>query len=163
MVCRQKCFNLAMKKQTNNKLNRNFAKERSSDRLTVNERSKRMSLIRSSSTKFEQDFIDALKKQTRKKFTVNDKEVFGKPDIVFKRQKVCIFLDSNFWHGWQYPRWKHLLKNDFWREKIERNRARDKKVTQKLRREGWLVIRFWEHKLKKDKLHCVGKVVESLR
>ncbi len=121
-----------------------------------------MSLIRSRSTKFEQDFIATLKKQIRKAFTTNDKSVLGKPDFVFKKHKVCVFLDSNFWHGWQYPRWKHLLKNDFWREKIERNRKRDKKVTRKLYAEGWTVLRFWEHQLKKDQTVCVQRIVNTL-
>lgn len=152
-----------MKKQAYNKLNRNFAKERKADNLTVGERSKRMSLIRSKSTKLEQNFIALLKKQTGKAFIVNDTSILGRPDIVFRKQMVCVFLDSNFWHGWQYPRWKHLLKNDFWRDKIERNRKRDKKVTQKLRSEGWLVLRFWEHQLKKDQVACVKKVVDSIK
>ena len=152
-----------MKKRTRNNLNRDFSKERNSDKLTVGERSKRMSLIRSRSTKFEQDFIATIEKQTRKTFTNNDKNVLGKPDIIFKKYKVCVFLDSNFWHGWQYPRWKHLLKNDFWREKIERNRKRDKKVTRKLYAEGWVVLRFWEHQLKKDQSICVKKIMDSLK
>lgn len=152
-----------MKKRTHNSLNRNFSKARNSDKLSVHERSQRMSLIRSKSTKFEREFNVALKKQTRKFFKTNDASVLGKPDIVFIKHRVCVFLDSNFWHGWQYPRWKHLLKNDFWREKIERNRARDKKVTRKLRTEGWLVLRFWEHQLKRNQSVCVKKVTESLK
>lgn len=152
-----------MKKRTRNSLNRNFSKERNSDNLTVYERSERMSLIRSKSTKFEGDFIVALKKQTRKTFTTNDSSVLGKPDVVFKRYRVYVFLDSNFWHGWQYPRWKHLLKNDFWREKIERNRTRDRKVTQKLRADGWFVLRLWEHQLKKDQSVCVKRVIDELK
>jgi len=152
-----------MKKQTQNSLNRNFSKERNSDSLTASERSQRMSLIRSKSTKFEQSFIAVLEKQTRKTFSINDANVLGKPDIVFAKYRVCIFLDSNFWHGWQYPRWKHLLKNDFWREKIERNRMRDKKVTRKLRAEGWAVLRFWEHQLIKNQFACVKKVIDSLK
>lgn len=141
-----------MKKRTYNNLNRDFSKERDSDKLTHHERSRRMSLIRSRSTKFEKGFIVAIKKKTHKIFITNDDNFFGKPDIVFKKYKVCVFLDSNFWHGWQYPRWKHLLKNDFWREKIERNRKRDKKVTQKLCADGWIVLRFWEYQIKKDQI-----------
>jgi len=152
-----------MKKRARNNLNRDFSIQRNSDPLTVHERSRRMSLIRSKSTKFESDFIVALKKQTRKTFTSNDSSILGKPDIVFKRYKICVFLDSNFWHGWQYPRWKHLLKNDFWRDKIERNRTRDKKVTRKLRAEGWVILRFWEHQLKKNQSACVKKIADSLR
>ena len=78
-----------------------------------------MSKIRSKETKFEREFILRLKKSTRKKFKVNVTSIKGKPDIVFEKHKVCVFLDSDFWHGWQYPRWKHLLKDDFWREKIK--------------------------------------------
>lgn len=152
-----------MKKRTRNSLSRDFFKERNPDKLTVHERSRRMSLIHSKSTKFEQNFITALKKQTRKTFTTNDVDILGKPDIVFKKHRVCVFLDSNFWHGWQYPRWKHLLKNDFWREKIERNRMRDKRVTRKLRAEDWVVLRFWEHQLKKDQISCVKKVMDSIK
>lgn len=152
-----------MKKRTHNSLNRDFSKERNSDKLTVRERSRRMSLIRSKSTIFEQNLIAVLKKQTRKTFITNDVSILGKPDIVFKKRRVCVFSDSNFWHGWQYPRWKHLLKNDFWREKIERNRARDRKVTQKLRAKGWVVLRLWEHQLKKDQSVCVKRVMEALK
>lgn len=151
-----------MKKRNRNNLNRDFSRERSSDKLTVKERSQRMSLIRSKSTKFERSFIMELKKHTRKNFTTNDTSVLGKPDVVFKKYKICIFLDSNFWHGWQYSRWKHLLKNDFWREKIERNKVRDKKVTRKLRRDGWKVLRFWEHQLKKDQSVCIEKIISLL-
>lgn len=152
-----------MKKRIRNKLSRDFSKERDLDKLTIHERSRRMSLIRSGSTKFEQDFITTLKKQVRKTFTTNDKSVLGKPDITFKKYKVCVFLDSNFWHGWQYPRWKHLLKNDFWREKIERNRKRDREVTRKLHAGGWIVLRFWEHQLKKEQAVCVKRIMDTLK
>ena len=151
-----------MNPKTRNYSKRNFKKEREDDKLSVKERSQRMTGIRSKGTKFEKQFVSELKKATRKRFQVNDFTVLGKPDIVFKKRKMCVFLDSDFWHGWQYPRWKHLLKDDFWRQKIERNRKRDRKVTQTLRRQGWVVVRFWEHNLKKDQQRCVNKVVDLL-
>ena len=129
---------------------RNFKKQRQEDKLTKEGRSSLMSKIRSKDTKFELKFINLLKKEGLKGFKLNVKEIKGKPDIVFEKEKICIFLDSDFWHGWQYPRWKHQLKNDFWREKIERNRKRDKKITQYLKRNGWIVIRFWEHDLTRN-------------
>lgn len=107
-----------------------------------------MSKIRSRDTKFEQEFIAELRKMTRKRFQTNVASIKGKPDIVFPKEKICIFLDSDFWHGWNYPRWKHLLKNDFWREKIEKNRKRDKKITIYLRKNNWKVFRIWEHRFK---------------
>jgi hypothetical protein len=81
---------------------------------------------------------------------------------VFRHARVCVFLDSDFWHGWQYPRWKHLLKTEFWRTKIQRNRARDKQVTRKLRREGWTVLRFWEHNLGKNIESAVASVASTI-
>jgi len=150
------------KRKTNNYLNRNFSKERSEDKLSKKERSKRMSLIRSKSTKFEEDFIKELRKNTRKKFKTHVRAIRGCPDVVFERDKICIFLDSDFWHGWQYPRWKHLLKNDFWRNKIGNNRRRDRKTTQFLRRNDWTVIRIWEHEIKKVLENNVQRILNVL-
>jgi DNA mismatch endonuclease (patch repair protein) len=150
-------------KRMKNYLNRNFKKERSDDPLPTKKRSELMSKIRSRDTKFEREFILALKKATRKRFKTNVASIKGKPDIVFLKNKICVFLDSDFWHGWYYPRWKHLLKNDFWREKIENNRKRDKKTTIYLRKGGWKVIRFWEHNLKKYSRKEVNRVVKYLK
>jgi len=151
-----------MKKKINNKLGRNFNRERQKDKITAAKRSAVMSKIRSRGTKFEQDFINALSKATRRKFETHVKDIKGKPDIVFRRKKTCVFLDSNFWHGWQYPRWKHLLKNDFWRQKIESNRRRDRNTTQYLRRHGWMVVRIWGHDLEKQYGQSVGKILKIL-
>lgn len=145
-----------------NKLGRNFNRTRQNDKITVDKRSSVMSRIKSRGTKFEKDFIDELSKSTRRKFETNVRDIRGKPDIVFRKKKVCVFLDSNFWHGWQYPRWKHLLKNDFWRDKIEKNRRRDRNTTQYLRRKGWMVIRIWEHSIKRDMNHELNIVIREL-
>lgn len=118
------------------------------DRFTLKQRSSLMSKIKSKETRFELSFISILRKRTRRKFETHVRDVFGTPDIAFRKDKVCIFLDSDFWHGWYFPKWKNDLKNDYWREKIGQNRIRDKKVTRRLRSEGWTVFRFWEHDLK---------------
>jgi DNA mismatch endonuclease (patch repair protein) len=145
-------------KKTKNYLNRNFKRERNRDLLSTKKRSERMSKIRSRDTKFEQKFISALRKVIKSKFRTNVVSIKGKPDIVFPEDKVCVFLDSDFWHGWYYPRWKHLLKNDFWREKIENNRKRDKKTTIYLRKNGWKVIRIWEHEILKNFDKTIKKI-----
>ena len=134
-------------KKTRNYLKRDFKKDRSNDIFTKKKRSTLMAKIRSKDTKLERNFIAKLKKATRKKFLTNVSVIKGKPDIVFLRDRVCVFIDSDFWHGWQYPRLKHLLKNDFWREKIENNRRRDRRTTIYLRANGWFVLRFWEHQI----------------
>jgi DNA mismatch endonuclease, patch repair protein len=135
------------KRRIRNFQGRNFRKVRQKDNLTKKNRSSLMSRVRPSGSQMELWFITTLKLSCREPFSVNDPTIFGKPDIAFVKAKLCIFLDSDFWHGWQYPRWKHLLKSDFWRKKIEANRRRDKRVTRKLRRAGWRVIRLWEHNL----------------
>ena len=150
------------RKKIKNYLGRNLNRERSVDRLSGKARSKLMSRIRSKNTVFERDFIKALKKETSVRFSINVTAIKGKPDIVFRKRKVCVFLDSDFWHGWQYPRWKHLLKDDFWRNKIEQNRSRDRRNTARLRREGWKVLRIWEHRIKIRLADCVQDVFDLL-
>ncbi|MFC1485723.1 DUF559 domain-containing protein [Candidatus Latescibacterota bacterium] len=146
------------RKKTSNYLGRDLSKKREPDKISKKKRSAVMATIRSRGTKFEVDFISALKLKTKKKFEINSPKLKGKPDIVFNKYSLCVFLDSDFWHGWQYPRWKHLLKNDFWRDKIESNRARDKKNTSWLRYRGWKVLRIWEHKINKN----IDKEIENI-
>ena len=151
-----------VRKKIKNYLGRNLNRERSVDRLSGKARSELMSRIRSKNTLFERDFIKALKKRTALRFSINVASIKGKPDIVFRKQKVCIFLDSDFWHGWQYPRWKHLLKDNFWRDKIEQNRNRDRRNTRYLRRERWIVVRIWEHNIKLCFQGSIQKVLNEL-
>lgn len=151
------------KNKIKNYSGRNFKKKRETDKITKSERSLLMSKIRSRDTKFEEDFIGELSKRIKIKFKRNYQLIRGKPDIVFGRQRACVFLDSDFWHGWQYPRWKHLLKNDFWRDKIERNRDRDKNITVYLRKCGWKVVRVWEHLIRKDKKCQMNRILKVLQ
>ena len=138
-------------------------KKRSRDKLSVSRRSALMSRIRSKNTRFEKLFIQKLKKASPLRFTTNDYSVRGTPDIVFPGSKVCVFLDSDFWYGWQYPRWKHRLKNDFWRNKIADNRKRDIKNTKYLRRKGWKVLRFWEHQMRPSSENFARQVISVIK
>lgn len=66
-------------------------------------------------------------------------------DIVFTRARVAVFVDGCFWHGCpQHPSWPKTNAT-WWREKIERNRERDLETSARLRADGWLVLRVWEH------------------
>ena len=73
--------------------------------------------------------------------------VFGKPDFVFTKLKLAIFVDGCFWHG--CPKHCNQPANNraFWRRKLSSNKARDALVTRTLRRGGWRVLRVWEHEL----------------
>ena len=73
----------------------------------------------------------------------------GKPDIVFKRQKVAVFIDGDFWHGWRFPRW--CAKASALLEGKNRDQPfRDQKNFRCLRRNGWTVVRVWEHDVEAD-------------
>ncbi len=87
-------------------------------------------------------------------------KTFGNPDFVLKDKKIAIFCDGDFWHGYNYTEKKYPKK--FWREKIERNMERDKKISRKLRREGWSVLRFWEHDIEKRMDVCIGKIIAKV-
>ena len=74
--------------------------------------------------------------------------VFGKPDFVFPKQKLAVFVDGCFWHGCPIHATQPKTNAKFWRTKIARNQARDVLVTRTLRRDGWRVLRVWEHELR---------------
>jgi DNA mismatch endonuclease (patch repair protein) len=74
---------------------------------------------------------------------------FGKPDVVLKKRKTVVFVDSCFWHG--CPKHCRLPSTNkaYWREKIERNKRRDREVARHYKRTGWRCVRVWEHDLLK--------------
>lgn len=71
----------------------------------------------------------------------------GKPDFVFPRQKVVVFVDGCFWHGCPFHATWPKNNAEFWRMKIVGNQKRDRIVTRSLRKAGWRVVRIWEHAL----------------
>ena len=149
-------------KKYKNYMGRNFKKSRVAEKLPPAKRSSLMSKIRSKNTKFEDEFIRLLSVRLPNKFFTHVRTLKGNPDIVFEKEKVCVFLDSDFWHGWQYPRWKHLLKDDFWRKKIAENRRRHIRNTRALKRKGWGLIRIWEHQIKLYPEKAIDRIVSAL-
>ena len=99
------------------------------------------------------------------RYRKNVKDVFGKPDIVFKGKKLAVFADSEFWHGKYLMEGKYIPKTntEFWVEKIERNIERDKEVNQKLKDDGWKVLHFWESDIRKNVASCADIVEKTLR
>lgn len=94
-------------------------------------------------------------------------EVSKKPrrvaDIVFTRLKIAVFVDGCFWHG--CPTHATWPKNnaDFWRQKIEANRARDIDSNLRLQASGWTVLRFWEHESPLEAARTVEHMVTIVR
>jgi len=85
----------------------------------------------------------------------------GSPDIVFPKEKVAIFVDGDFWHGWRLPTWEHKLA-PFWRDKLKANRTRDQRNFRKLRALGWRVVRIWQHQIKRDPEGCIRSIMVAL-
>jgi len=94
-------------------------------------------------------------------FATHAKELPGRPDIVFRKIKMAVFIDGDFWHGWRFPIWEHKLSAS-WQKKIAATRKRDQRNFRKLRRAGWRVLRIWEHEIERSLTHAVDKI-ESTR
>jgi len=71
-----------------------------------------------------------------------------RPDFVFRGRRVAVFVDGCFWHGCPRHATRPKQNGAFWREKLEGNRNRDRRVNRALRRAGWRVVRIWEHEMK---------------
>ncbi len=85
----------------------------------------------------------------------------GRPDIVFTQQKVAVFVDGDFWHGWRLPAWEYKL-SPFWRDKLRANRARDRRNFRRLRSLGWRVIRVWQHQVTTNLEDCIAIIARTV-
>lgn len=95
------------------------------------------------------------------RFKQNQKGLAGSPDIVFPAEKVAIFIDGDFWHGWRLPAWEHKL-TEFWRLKLRANRKRDIRNFRRLRAARWKVVRIWGHEIQTDLNRCVGRILRAI-
>lgn len=134
------------------------------DRHTPEQRSKNMRAIKSTGTKDEIRLAKALW-HLGYRYRKNDKTVFGKPDLTFKKYMIAVFVDSEFFHGKDWETEKQRIKSnqEFWYKKIERNIERDKEVNQYLRSDNWTVLRFWSSEIKNNLQDCVNMIVNELK
>lgn len=126
---------------------------------TPEQRSKNMRSIKGSGTKDEIRLAKALW-HLGYRYRKNDKSVFGKPDLVFKKHKIAVFVDSEFFHGkdWETEKFKIKSNQDFWHKKIARNIERDQEVNKYLIDNNWQVLRFWSKDIKKNLEECVNQI-----
>ncbi len=87
---------------------------------------------------------------------------FVKPDFVFPKERLAVFVDGCFWHGCPRCYQKPKQNAKFWREKIGGNQARDRRASRELRALGWSVCRIWECRLKKSPEVCVRRIERML-
>lgn len=126
-------------------------------------RSENMSRIKGKNTSIEMILRKELWKR-RLRYRLHDKKVFGKPDIVFKGKKVAIFCDSEFWHGKKFLEGEVPKSNtEFWVKKLTRNIERDNEVNEKLKDEGWLVLRYWEKDIRKNTAKIADEIEQIIK
>ena len=120
------------------------------DRHTPEQRTRNMAAIKSKATKAEVRLGKAMW-QAGLRYRKNTKTVFGKPDFTFRKYKLAVFVDSEFFHGkdWE-TRKKPVTNPEFWEKKIERNMQRDIEVNEYLTSNGWTVLRFWSKEVQKN-------------
>jgi len=131
------------------------------DNLTPEQRSYMMSRVRSTDTMPELA-VRKLVHARGLRFRKHCAWLAGRPDVVFVRSMVVVFVDGDYWHGWRFPAWKDKLA-PYWKQKIENNRRRDQRNFQRLRKDGWLVIRIWEHEVERDAARCIGRIEAAVR
>lgn len=87
----------------------------------------------------------------------NYKKLPGSPDIAITKYKIAIFVDGEFWHGYNWENQKLRLKRnrEYWIKKIEENMQRDKKDDELLRKMNWTPVHFWEKTVLKNTDYCV--------
>jgi len=130
------------------------------DNLTPEQRSYCMSRIKGKDTGLEMRVRSELHRRGFR-FRKHVKELPGKPDVVFTKAKVAVFIDGDFWHGYRFPSWEHKL-SDFWKQKINKNRERDRRNHRKLKEMGWTVIRLWQHDLERDFQECIERIISAV-
>lgn len=143
------------------------------DDLTPDQRRKNMRHIKSKDTRPEIMLRKALWAKGYR-YRKNYKELPGKPDIVLTKYQICVFVDSEFFHGKDFESGYHSLKYqslreqleageraNYWLPKIERNIKRDRLVDSDLKDRGWRVVRFWSKDVLKDTDMC-AKIIEEI-
>ena len=126
------------------------------DVFSPEQRSYVMSRIRSKNTKIEVA-VGRMLRRAGIRFARHP-NVFGRPDFLVG-SRVAVFCDGDFWHGYDYE--NRMPRQKYWRDKIEGNMRRDRLVTRRLRREGYSVVRLWEHDIKKRPEACLRRILRS--
>lgn len=131
------------------------------DVFNKEKRSEVMSKIRSKNTRVEKLVFRELGKR-KIYFMKHYKGAEGRPDIALPNKKKAIFIDGDFWHGYNFKKTKRRLPKVYWVKKIGDNIKRDKTNRNKLRRNGWKVLRVWGHEIEKDLDKTIKKITKFL-
>lgn len=86
----------------------------------------------------------------------------GRPDVVFPRQRVAVFVDGCFWHRCPEHSVKPMTNSAFWKDKLSKNVQRDRRNECELAELGWTFVRFWEHQVGQSPAECAAAVLALL-
>lgn len=93
-------------------------------------------------------------------FARHAKSLPGSPDVVFRKCRLAVFIDGDFWHGRRFARWSGDL-SPFWSVKIRKNMARDRRARARLRAEGWAVLKVWSKDVDRDPERYVRRILRA--
>jgi DNA mismatch endonuclease (patch repair protein) len=119
-----------------------------SDNLSPEDRRKTMQAVKGRGTRLEKRLWAMLAGMGLKGWKKNAETITGKPDVVFTNRRVAVFIDGCFWHGCPHCERKLPKTNrDYWERKIKRNVELAQLHNEQLQRDGWTVVRIWEHEI----------------
>lgn len=133
------------------------------DKHTPEQRRRNMQAVKNKDSQIEIVLRRALFRKGYR-YRKNYAKVIGKPDIVFPKEKIAVFCDSEFWHGhdWENRKADFKSRRDFWIPKIERNMERDREVNLQLESTGFIVLRFWGKQIKKELDLVVAEIEQAI-
>ena len=130
---------------------------------TTPEVSKRMGKVRLKKGKAEVLLAKALWHRGYR-YRLNYKKLPGSPDIAITKYRIAVFVDGEFWHGfdWEYRKKTLKANRDYWIEKIEENIARDLRNDRLLLQADWIPIHFWEKEVIKNMPKCIAEIEDII-
>jgi len=133
-------------------IQKHYAKTRKmADKISAEVRSRNMAAIRSKgNVTTELAVLKLFQKERITGWRRHYKQLPGKPDFVFPKLKLAIFVDGCYWHGCEVCGLSSKSNQEYWKPKIAANIARDRRNTADIRKRGWRVLRIREHELKKE-------------
>lgn len=131
------------------------------DTHSVKVRSYNMSRIRSVDSKPELKLRKEMWQRGIRGYRLHQK-IAGRPDVVFTKKRIAVFVDGCFWHQCPICFVRPKSNNEYWDKKISRNVSRDVEVVRLLGDEGYRVIRLWEHDVLKSTGYCVDLITRAI-